>query len=634
MQNLNHVFYFFLFFFLIETISAQNNAKVGQMYENLAYKEVIKIYENKEELSLEDMERLANGYRLNHDTENAALWYGQVVKQSNSPINYLYFAQALQSSGDYEKAKKYFLKYNELVGNNAHDQRGKNLAEAIDRMNNWENEEDVILKEERALNSENLDFSPTFYKDGIVFVSSRKSSDRGKYKWTDEPFMNLYYAQENEEGELSSISSFSKLINSKFHEGPVAFSKSFDRIFFTRNDHLNGKVNTNKKGVMKLGIFTALKDGDNWTAPRSIDFNTPEYEECHPSLSSDGNYLYFASDREGGQGGMDIYVSEFQAGKWSTPVNLGPTINTPGNDVFPFIHDDGTLYFASDGWGGLGGLDIFYSEKDANEDWTKVSNMGTPYNSRKDDFGIILNVLGTEGYLNSSRSGGKGKDDIYSFKRNVILPKKTKSDRNYTGKNDIVDSNSGSKIVQEKIVREAKTRMRNDKNEFSESEINTYALKEKTYTQEELDAEIKKKMFSETEQKNGNAHTVIVYVGDEENTRANNKEGINLMINISGFNGGNRNTSPLPTVDVLVGNDSPSAHTDSRGKSRYNKWLSRKRAQAAMSYLIDRGIKANRIIAKGYGETKLLNNCDDGVDCDEKYHQENRRTEVRLLSTE
>jgi len=621
--------------------TAQNNTYEDRMYEDLAYKEVIKLYESKDQLTLEEMERIANGYRLNHDTENAALWFGEIIKETDNPINLLYYAQALQSNGNAQKAKEYFLKYNDLIGSESADQRGVDLAAAIDRMNEWGNDEDIMLERADAINSENLDFSPTFYKDGIVFVSSRKLTDNKKYKWTDEYFMNLYYATANENGDLDKVQSFSKMINSKYHEGPVAFNKSFDRIFFTRNDHLNGKLNKNKKGILKLGIFTALRDGEKWTEPKALDFNTTEYEECHPTITADGKLLYFASDRQGGQGGMDIYVAEFNAGKWNEPRNLGPTINTPGNDVFPFIHDDGTLYFASDGWGGFGGLDIFYTKKEGTDRWTLATNMGQPYNSLKDDFGFVLNVLGTEGYLNSSRTGGKGKDDIYSFKRRSFEESKKEISDN-THKSDITiykltnnyytemnvdremetklpgkDENSKPKIVENPINLMVEPKV---PNVFSEITLSTVEKEKGIEVKSEkplptLDLMVRRNQFTI-----GEVFELdnLYYGFNKQKTNKQGTKELDRLIQVMQKN---------PNMKIEL-----SAHTDSRGRDRYNTWLSRKRAEGAMDYMIAQGINPDRIVAIGHGENKLRNNCQDGIDCEEKYHRMNRRTEIKILT--
>ena len=643
---------------------AQNSVKADRLYKDLAYKETINFYATKDQLSAEDMERIANSYRLNHDTENAALWYGQVVEQNSDPINTLYYAQALQSNGDYEKAKEYFLKYGSLVGN-GNDSRGIQLAAAIDRMNEWKNEEEIILKAEKNINSPNLDFSPAFYKDGIVFVSSRKNANKRKYKWTGDHFMNLFYATQNKEGELEEVTSFSKMINSKYHEGPVAFSKSYDKIFFTRNDHVKGKMKKSKKGVLKLGIFTSMSNGENWTTPQPVAFNTPEHEECHPSLSADGSRLYFASDRPGGEGGMDIYVSEFEGGKWAEPINMGPSVNTPGNEVFPFIHDDGTLYFASDGWGGLGGLDIFKSVENGEGIWKDSENLGTPYNSRKDDFGFVMNVLGTEGYLNSSRDGGVGKDDIYSFKKNIAAEEKPKNNI----VNGQMDPNGNITIYQ----------FINNDFKGTPNEVQSAIQAIQDHAEESDD---KRVVVMMGENKIESPKVVVpepvvevappVYVAPpapvvpptpvtppaniviapppvievekapvEIYEKKDLKVGETIILKnvYYGFNKQEPNKRGEQELDKLVRfmNDNPtlkielSSHTDARGRTRYNTWLSRKRAEAATAYITKKGIQANRIAAKGYGETQLINKCADGIECEEAEHKMNRRTEIKIL---
>ena len=176
--------------------------------------------------------------------------------------------------------------------------------------------------------------------------------------------MGLFYAKRNDNDDLHKAEEFSLDLNTKFHEGPVCFSKNGERIYFTRNHFNKNKRVDNKDGIMRLQIYTASKEGNDWGEPYELPFNTKEFEEAHPAISPDGKFLYFASDRTGGKGGMDLYVSEFKDGKWGDPKNLGDQINTPGNEVFPFVHDDGTMYFASNGWGGLGGLDIFSTTVD------------------------------------------------------------------------------------------------------------------------------------------------------------------------------------------------------------------------------------------------------------------------------
>jgi len=322
----------------------------------------------------------------------------------------------------------YGILYQAAMGGNGPDQRGTQLANAIEHIQDFKHTP-VQIKNEAAVNTGKLEFSPSYYGEGIVFVSTldpkqrRKNGELKKVKeeneeldlWINDNFMTLYFATKNEENELAEVEVFSGNLSTKYHEGPVTFDQAGERIFFSRNQYLKGKKRTDKKGIMKMNIYSAIKAGDDWTNEKEMPWNTEEYEEVHPTLTADGKRLYFASNRSGSLGGMDLYYSDFQGGEWGEPVNLGDTINTPGNEIFPFIHEDGTLYFASDGWGGFGGLDIFSAEKNGNNDWQAPINVGTPFNSPKDDFGFILNITGTEGYLSSARDGGNGKDDIYSF---------------------------------------------------------------------------------------------------------------------------------------------------------------------------------------------------------------------------
>ena len=394
-----------------ETTTRTTNARADKMYNKLGYQEAIDLYRSGD-LSQEAMEKIADGYRLNHDTQNAEKWYAQIVESASNPLIHLYYAQALHSNGNLPKAKEHYLKYDAFMGRN-NDARGMRLAQAIDRAIEFEPTKEVEVENAFALNSHALDFSPAYLNGGIVFVSNRQAEVVGRKKdlWTGDEYNTLFYAEKNTKGELSKPEIFSLKLADRFHEGPVSFSKSGEQVFFTKNIT---KKTKNKEYLLK--IYTAFNNSGVWGEPSQLDLGDGASNDAHPTLSSDGQKLYFASDREGGYGGMDLYVSTFSGGKWGSPENLGATINTAGNEIFPFIYDDGTLYFASDGWGGLGGLDNFYVEKKDEFTWGESNNLDKPFNSSKDDFGYILNVTGTEGFFTSARPDGLGKDDIYSFK--------------------------------------------------------------------------------------------------------------------------------------------------------------------------------------------------------------------------
>lgn len=402
----------------------KKSAKADKMYEKLGYREAIDLY-RQGKLDLSAMERMANSYRLNGDTYNAERWYSQIVAVSDEPINLLYYAQALHSNGRYEQAKDYYLRYDRTMGRGS-DQRGKLLAEAIDHQRDFRSKKAAEVVNEAAVNGVKLDFSPAFYENGIVFVSTRepegglKKQAKGKDYWTGDDFAALYFAPADAQGRLGKPAVFGESLSSQFHEGPITFSRTGDQLFFTRNKVKNSAWNVIRqmaggKDELKLKIYVAEKSGDAWGEPVLLDLKDAAANDAHPAIAPDGQTLYFSSDREGGYGGMDLYQVSFENGAWGAPVNLGGEVNTPGNELFPFVHDDGTLYFASDGWQGLGGLDLFYAEKSESGKWTVPENLGEPFNSPKDDFGYILDVLGTKGYFTSARDGGAGRDDLYSF---------------------------------------------------------------------------------------------------------------------------------------------------------------------------------------------------------------------------
>lgn len=263
------------------------------------------------------------------------------------------------------------------------------------------------------INTVNVDFSPAYYQNGIVYVSQHKSGPVDEK--SGQTFFELFYSELDPNGVPQKPQNFSLELNSQFHEGPVTFNRKGDRIFFTRSNTKGGISKADKKGRVVLKIYEADRGVYDWENIRELPFNNDDYSCMHPSLSPDGHKLFFASDMPGGYGGMDLYFSERRNGSWSPPINLGPDINTDKNEVFPFFHESGTLFFASNGHQGYGGLDLFEIDM-SQKKWGEVYNLGKPYNSVKDDLGIILNESGDAGFFTSNRKRGKGKDDIYYFR--------------------------------------------------------------------------------------------------------------------------------------------------------------------------------------------------------------------------
>ena len=275
--------------------------------------------------------------------------------------------------------------------------------------------QEVRIFNTSRVNSDGLEFCPAVYENGLVFVSRYKNGPIDPR--TGETFFELFYAELDPNGMPGKPESFSTELNSAYHEGPVSFSPSGDRIFFTRTNSRKGVRRSDAKGRSVEKIYEARRGPFDWEAVEELPFNSDEYRSVHPSISPDESKLFFASDRPGGYGGMDLFFVEWEGGRWSEPINLGPDINTSGNEVFPFFHESGTLFFSSDGHNGAGRRDLdLYMIDMSGRKWGQVYNLGSPFNSPQDDLGLVILPDGNSGYFSSSRQGGFGQDDVYMFK--------------------------------------------------------------------------------------------------------------------------------------------------------------------------------------------------------------------------
>lgn len=277
-------------------------------------------------------------------------------------------------------------------------------------------DERIVLTNERRVNSDELEYSPVFYKDGIVFISTRHESLLYEVKDKNAGginIMSIYWSQRDEEGFLQAPEVFSNELLTRMHEGPLTFDPTASTIYFTRNE----LVELAPDNLKKLQVYQAEKDSNEiWGNIQKLPFNNKDFNFLHPTVSANGDMMVIASDVPGGYGGMDLYLVKKTGNTWSQMVNLGPTINTPGNDVFPYLGADGALYFSSDGHGGYGNLDLFFTVLNkANQKWSTPVNLESPFNTSSDDFGFIVDRDNKNGYFSSDRKGGFGSDDIYGF---------------------------------------------------------------------------------------------------------------------------------------------------------------------------------------------------------------------------
>ena len=311
------------------------------------------------------------------------------------------------------------------------------------------------------INSAGTDFSPIPYRNGLVFTSSRNDEAgvgiSGMFK---EKFFDLFYSERNEHGNYVIPSPINGAINSELHDGTATFSPDGFTMYFTRNRERT-------KGLVALKIYSAELIGGEWTNIVELPFNSEKFSNSHPTLSKDGRRLFFASDRKGGFGGMDIYVSEWNNGLWGEPRNAGFGVNGPANEIFPYVGHDNTLYYASDREGGWGKLDVYMSEANGKV-YGKSLNLGAPFNTSADDFGFFIDRKKEKGFISSNRSGGKGKDDIYEWK--------LKDDESKLRKVVLVDKMSGERISSAEI--KVKAGLHNlDNDRLEEIQHGIYKLK-------------------------------------------------------------------------------------------------------------------------------------------------------------
>jgi len=393
---------------------------------------------------------LAFSYKAVGDLAKAEQVYRELVEASpltgEQAVAYRHYAQVLASNGKYRESQKMYSKYGEKQ---ADDLRGRKFTVSYMDMSRFYQDSSSYRVDYLSINSRQADFSPMYYQKGLVFVSARDETGVVKrvFQWNQTPFLDLYFQPDTtelrrsveperaatvggrsagneeagapavEKAPLSRTEVFSRTLNTKYHEGPMTFFKDYKKIIFTRNNVSKGKYSKSSDGVRKLKLYIADNDNGTWRNLEELPFCSNEYSVGHPALSPDNTKLYFVSDMPGGYGGTDLYIVEYTNGQWGTPVNMGKEVNTEGNEMFPFVDDNGNLYFASDGHEGLGGLDLFFTELREGVAYKGVQNLGAPINSDKDDFGLITDKNRQTGYFSSNRKQGSFDDNLYSFRR-------------------------------------------------------------------------------------------------------------------------------------------------------------------------------------------------------------------------
>ncbi|TRZ44462.1 OmpA family protein [Robertkochia solimangrovi] len=586
----------------------------------------------------EDYMKLADSYYFRAEFITAMHWYEDLFGLGTElPAEYYYrYAQTLKSAGDYIRSDSLMLRFQQEVDI---DRRSYNFHKESDYLRGILHQSGRYEVCNLAINSRFSDFAPVISGENLLFASAR---DTGVYRgvvdhWNDEPFLDIYTISNS----LIDVSHhrYTKLpggVNTELHESTMAVSTDGKQLYFTRNNFLKGKQVTDSLGYTKLRILRShLDPKGNWTRPEDLSINDDGFSNAHPSLSEDGKYLFFASDRPGGYGESDIwYVSVQENGSFGEPVNLGPGINTEGKDTFPFIAPDNTLYFATDGRPGLGGLDVFAVGLDENMiPDQKIFNLGVPVNSTGDDFCYSIDENNVSGYFASNREGGKGSDDIYSFIQKSPLDT-TCLQTFVLNVAAIGDSSTVQPLVHMRFPDDQSIMLpfyaengiykfdtECDRTYFVKVALEGYETVEKLVVgQDSLSIVMNKEVIRVQAGEDLAEALSLAPIFFENDSYSINEKSAEILDGIAVV------MEAYPDLKIQIG-----SHTDSKGSSRYNLILSEKRATATMNYLLSKGIAVNRLEAKGYGESKLLNDCADDQPCSEMENAENRRSEFLII---
>ena len=622
--------YFFLLLLIFPAFLAQGQSgkqkKADRLFEDFAYSKAIEAYKDlleKDYNTAYNQRQLATSYYKLRDPENAVQYYAMVVDQPNiSPEAYYNYSQMLRGVREYEKSREWLKKYQEAGKNQAYVEEFLNS----DEIRVYDGLESFRVKP-AAFNSQYSDFGTSFSNGSIYFTSARGEADTKTkiYDWTGEPFLDIYKTSAGS----SEVTAVPGEVNTVRHEGPLTISADGQTMYFTRNNYMNNRNGKkDKEGVNHLKIYRATLQNGVWGNISETPFSNNSYSVGHPSLSADGKTLYFVSEAPGGQGGSDIYKVSVENNTYGTPENLGPLVNTPGNEVFPFIAKNGDFYFSSDGHKGYGLLDVFVVTAAAPE---KVQNLGEPVNSSLDDFAFFQSSENeARGYVSSNRPGGQGNDDIYEL--NILAP--------LVLKGQVTDS------INNKPIANANVRLMDENNRqiaFLETDMDgnftTEISRDRSYPIEakhiKYDTKSQNISTSNMDDKKELVYNIelspirdveylaeinkIYFDFDKAEIREDAALELDKLVNLM--------KNDYPELVIEIG-----SHTDRRGSVEYNRRLADRRAQATFDYLVKNGIDAERIVTyKGYGEQQPEVEC---TNCNEEQHQLNRRSIFKVVKME
>lgn len=478
--------------------------------------------------------------------------------------------------------------------------------------------------EKTSLNTTQSDFGPAFVNDELWFSAFTDEEIEKLAKGDSKGvFYNLYSSKTDFDGNVSGTKNIeSENISKGYHAGPVSFCANTNELFVTLSNFDNPEIRNKvyRKADIRLKIIVAQKLGGEWKVKEELPFNDPTYSVGHPAISVTGDTLFFSSNKPNdGFGGSDIYMSVRKAGKWGQPLNLGNKVNSAKDEMFPFFFDGSVLFYSTNkGDSQKSNFDLQYTCIDGND--FGISKPLDMFNTDEDDFGLIIHPKGKVGYFVSRKTGGLGDDDIYKvtfkgeYELELVVMEKKSMQAIQNPKVKFSDNISGvlsgvvlTRALPENTTLTVSTEMEGYQNTTKRiTNIGKpFGIIKDTIWIEKV--EIGQKFVMEN----------IFYDYDKWDILPESEIELNKLVEIMNDN---------PSWKVELG-----SHTDARGSDSYNEKLSQKRSDSAVSYIVSKGISQNRITAKGYGETQLINRCKNGVECSDDEHRQNRRTEFKIL---